>query len=119
MRPVAALARGMLRRSVAAIIEAPFAGKEYAAMNHKHRKTLHALFAHPEPANLSPIDVEHVLEELGADLKERSGAKFSATLNGHTANFHHAHHALPKEEVRQIRGFLTDAGVDPVRDYPL
>jgi hypothetical protein len=119
MRRVAALARSGHKRSVGSIDEAPLAGKETSAMNHKHRKTLHALFAHPEPANLSPIDVEHVLEELGAELKERSGAKFSATLNGHTANFHHAHHSLPKEEVRQIRGFLTTAGIDPVRDFPL
>lgn len=88
-------------------------------MNHKHRKTLHALFAHPEPANLSPIDVTHVLEELGAETSERAGAKFAVTLNGHTANFHHAGHALPKEEVRQLRKFLETAGIDPERDYPL
>ena len=88
-------------------------------MNHKHRKTLHALFAHPEPANLSPIDVEHVLAELGADIEERSGAKFAVKLNGHTANFHHARHSMPKDEVRQVRKFLEGAGVDPVRDFPL
>ena len=88
-------------------------------MNHKHRKTLHALFAHPEPANLSPIDVEHVLTELGAEMDERSSAKFAVKLNGHTANFHHAHHSLPKEEVRQFRKFLETAGIDPERDFPL
>ena len=88
-------------------------------MNHKHRKTLHALFAHPEPANLSPADVEHVLVELGAEINERSGAKFAVSLGGHTANFHHASHALPKDEVRQMRKFLESAGVDPERDYPL
>lgn len=88
-------------------------------MNHKHRKTLHALFAHPEPANLSPIDVEHVLTELGAEIEERSGAKFAVKLKGHTANFHHAQHSLPKEEVRQMRKFLETAGVVPARDFPL
>lgn len=88
-------------------------------MNHKHRKTLHALFAHPEPANLAPADVEHVLTDLGAEMNERSGAKFAVTLNGHTANFHHAHHALPKEEVRQVRKFLETAGINPERDFPL
>lgn len=87
-------------------------------MNHKHRKVLHALFAHPEPANLSPIDVEHVLAELGGDLHERSGSKYSVTLNGHTASFHHADHSLPKEEVRQVRKFLETAGVEPGA-YPL
>ncbi|PWE18081.1 hypothetical protein DDZ18_00245 [Marinicauda salina] len=88
-------------------------------MNHKHRKILHAIFAHPEPANLSPADVEHVLEDLGAELGERGGAKFSVTLNGQTANFHHARHSLPKDEVRAIRKFLEGAGVDPERDHPL
>lgn len=88
-------------------------------MNHKHRKTLHALFAHPEPANLAPADVEHVLVDLGAELKERNGAKFSVTLNGRTANFHHASHSLPKDEVRALRKYLEAAGVDPARDYPL
>ncbi|WP_019960053.1 hypothetical protein [Woodsholea maritima] len=88
-------------------------------MNHKHRKTLHALFAHPEPANLAPHDVDAVLVELGADLEERKGAKFAVTLNGHTTNFHHAQHDLNKDEVRAIRKFLEEVGVDPARDYPL
>lgn len=88
-------------------------------MNHKHRKILHALFAHPEPANLAPADVEHVLVELGAELGERSGPKYSVTLNGHTVVFHHAQHSLPKEEVRAMRKFIESAGIDPERDFPL
>lgn len=88
-------------------------------MNHKHRKTLHALFAHPEPANLAPNDVDAVLVDLGADLEERKGAKFAVSLKGHTANFHHAQHDLNKDEVRAIRKFLEEVGVDPARDYPL
>lgn len=88
-------------------------------MNHKHRKVLHELFAHPEPSNLSPSDVNAVLGELGADIEERHGARFAVTLNGHTAVFHHASHAVDKAEARNIRKFLTDAGVDPERDYPL
>ena len=88
-------------------------------MNHKHRKTLHAIFAHPEPSNLSPADVDHVLTDLGAELHERRGAKYSVTLKGHTVNFHHAEHSVPKEEVRAMRKFLESVDVDPVRDYPL
>ena len=88
-------------------------------MNHKHRKTLHALFAHPEPANLAAADLEGLLKDLGAELHERSGAKFSVTLNGHTANFHHAHHSLPKDEVRAMRKYLESASIDPERDFPL
>lgn len=88
-------------------------------MNHKHRQTLHALFAHPEPSNLSEADVKAVLRELGADLEERNGSRFAVTLNGHTALFHHADHSVRKDDVRNIRKFLTDAGVDPKTHYPL
>jgi len=88
-------------------------------MNHKHRKILHALFAHPVPANLSLREVESVMQELGAGLEERHGGKVAVTLNGHTAAFHHAQHSLPKDEVQQIRKFLETCGIDPERDYPL
>ncbi len=74
-------------------------------MNHKHRTTLHALFAHPMSSNIDPKMVKAMLEEV--------------TLNGFTHGFHDIHHSLPKDEVATLRKFLTDAGVDPVRDYPL
>ena len=82
-------------------------------------KSLETTRANKDFAVRSPADVEHVLVELGAEINERSGAKFAVTLGGHTANFHHASHSLPKDEVRQMRKFLESAGVDPERDYPL
>lgn len=88
-------------------------------MNHKHRKVLHQIFAHPEPANLAPADIVAVLEELGATIEERHGARYAVTLNEHTAVFHHAAHAVDKAEVRHLRKFLDDAGVVPERDYPV
>lgn len=88
-------------------------------MNHKHRQTLHALFAHPEPSNLSESDVKAVLRELGGEIEERTGSRFAVTLKGHTALFHHADHSVRKDDVRGIRKFLTDAGVDPETQYPL
>ena len=88
-------------------------------MNHRHRQALHALFAHPEPANLSGADVKAVLGEMGAEIEDRSGDRYAVTMKGHTAVFHHPDHALRKEDVRQLRRFLTDRGVDPQRDFPL
>jgi hypothetical protein len=41
------------------------------------------------------------------------------TPNGYTHGFHDIHHSLPKDEVAALRKFLTDAGIDPARDYPL
>jgi hypothetical protein len=90
-------------------------------MNHRHRKVLHGIFAHPVSANMSMKDIESVVGELGGevDTKHHQGARVGFELNGHSAVFHEAGHAVPKEEVQKIRKFLEDCGVDPERDYPL
>lgn len=88
-------------------------------MNHHHRKILHSLFAHPVSGNISMKDVEHVLGEMGAEISSAKSGKTHVVLNGHSANFAHAGHSLPKQEVQQIRKFIEGAGIDPERDYPL
>jgi hypothetical protein len=88
-------------------------------MNHKHRKTLHALFAHPVSANISTRSVEAVLQELGGEIEQRHGGRLGLRLNGHFVEISHDKHALEPEHVHSLRKFLTDAGVDPERDYPL
>lgn len=85
-------------------------------MNHRHRKVLNALFAHPISANIHFKDVEAVLRELGAEIEEKHGSRIGVRLNGHSAAFHHAH-ALPKEEVVHIRHFLEKCGINAA-DYP-
>ncbi len=87
-------------------------------MNHKHRKTLHALFAHPVSANINYQAVVHVLEELGAVIENKSGNRIGVALNGHSVALTHVSHDLPKDEVAQIRKFLTNCGVDP-EEYPV
>ncbi len=87
-------------------------------MNHRHRKTLHAIFAHPINNNLDFDAVVHVLEQLGAEVENKAGNRIGVTLNGHKAAFTHVKHDLPKEELMQIRKFLTTCGVDPV-SYPV
>jgi hypothetical protein len=89
-----------------------------ALMNHHHRKILHALFDHPMSANVAFKDVEHLLGELGATLDTRSGDRVGVTLNGHTAVFPPPRHSLSKDELVNIRHFLTTCGVDPAQ-YPL
>lgn len=88
-------------------------------MNHKHRKVLHALFAHPVSANLSPRDVEAVLKELGAEIEQRHGGRIGVRLNGHFAEFSHSGHALAPQQARRIAKFVGEAGIDADRDYPL
>lgn len=87
-------------------------------MNHRHRKVLHAIFAHPINANVHFKDVEAVLRELGAEIEEKSGSRIGVTLNGHTVAFHHAQHDLPKEEVVLVRRFLEQCGID-ISKYPV
>lgn len=88
-------------------------------MNHHHRRTLHALFAHPISANITLGHVEAMLGQLGAEVDNRHKARIGVTLNGHTAAFHMPHRDMPKDEVVKIRKFLEICGVDPMRDYPL
>lgn len=88
-------------------------------MNHKHRKVLHSLFAHPVSGNISPAAVWKVMEDIGAEIEERQHGKIAVKLNGHSANFPHAGHSLPVGEVSNIKKFLDTCGIDPKRDYPL
>ncbi len=88
-------------------------------MNHRHRKVLHQIFAHPVNANIAMRDVDTVFRELGAEIKSAHSGKTHVALNGHSANFSHGGHSLPKEEVVQIRKFIETCGIDPQRDYPL
>jgi hypothetical protein len=87
-------------------------------MNHKHRAALHALFAHPISSNIEPRVITATLEELGAEISQGHG-HVTAKLNGQQQQFHDAHHSLSKDEVTGLRKFLTAAGVDPARDYPV
>jgi hypothetical protein len=87
-------------------------------MNHHHRKTLHALFAHPISANIDFKKVMHLLEEIGAEVDNKSGNRVGVTLSGHSAAFTHVHHDLPKEEVVQVRKFLEACGITPAT-YPI
>jgi hypothetical protein len=82
-------------------------------MNHHHRKTIDALFAHPISTNIGFKEVVRALEGFGAKIESKSGNRIGVTLGGHTAAFTHVNHDLPKEEVVQLRKFLTAAGVTP------
>ncbi len=88
-------------------------------MNHRHRKILHSLFAHPISGNISPVAVRNVFTDLGADVEERNHSKMAVKLNGHTANFPRAGHSFSTDDVIHARKFVEMCGIDPERDYPL
>ena len=81
-------------------------------MNHRHRKVLHALFAHPVSANIHANDVEAVLTELGAELDHTHHGKLMVRLNGQALALPHTGHTLVPEQVRQLRLFLESCGID-------
>jgi hypothetical protein len=91
---------------------------EEHCVNHRHRKVLHAVFAHPLNHNIDPTILRHVLEELGAELRETGAGSLQVSLNGKTRAFHLGRHSVPGEVVMQIRHFLQEAGVDPA-EYPV
>ncbi len=88
-------------------------------MNHKHRVTLHALFAHPISSNIDPKAVKSVLEELGAELSHGGHGHLAIKLNGVSHSLHDTPHSLSKDTVAALRKFLEEAGVNPGRDFPL
>jgi len=80
---------------------------------------LHALFAHPISSNIDPKAVKSLLEALGAEVAHSGHSQLVIKLNGHSHGFHDTLHSLSKDEVSGVRKLLEDAGIDPVRDYPL
>ncbi len=88
-------------------------------MNHKHRVALHALFTHPVSNNIDLRIVKSTLEDIGAEISHGGHGQLIVKLNGHTHGFHDSHRHLTKDEVAELRKFLTLAGIDPERDYPL
>jgi len=86
-------------------------------MNHRHRKVLHAIFAHPVSANIDPRAVQAVFEELGAEVTHTGTGRVGVKLNGQAHAFHDSRHSLSKDEVAEIRHFLAGAGIDPAA-YP-
>lgn len=88
-------------------------------MNHRQRKILHAIFAHPINANLGMHEIVSVLGNMGAEISEAKKGKVHVRMNGHEVNFEPVHHSLPKDMVVQVRKFIELCGVDSAVDYPL
>jgi hypothetical protein len=84
-------------------------------MKGKHERTLRMIFSRPTPATLAWREVESLLVAVGAVVEERARSRVAVELNGVPAVFHRPHPAkeMDPAAVRQMRKFLTDAGVEP------
>ena len=81
----------------------------------KHERTLAAIFAKPDRANIHWSDIEGLFAHHGAEITEGAGSRVRVALNGVRAVFHRPH---PRKEagkaaVKSVRRFLTEAGVTP------
>ena len=72
-------------------------------MNHKHRVTLHSLFAHPISSNIDPKAVKSVLEALGAEITHGGHSRLMVRLNGQSISLNDTAHDLSKDAVAELR----------------
>ena len=84
-------------------------------MNKEPRKTLEAVFAKPDRANIPWDDIEKLFEALGGQVSYGGGAMVRVILNDVVAVFHRPH---PQREtyralLKRVRRFLEEAGVAP------
>ncbi|MBW2538950.1 MAG: type II toxin-antitoxin system HicA family toxin [Deltaproteobacteria bacterium] len=82
-------------------------------MNKKQRQTLKRIFARPERADISWLDIESLLIALGADISEGRGSRVRVALNEVRAVFHRPHpkRIANKGAVKSVRRFMQEAGV--------
>ena len=84
-------------------------------MTKKQLRVLEAIFADPVVANIDWHDVESLLLALGAELSEGRGSRVRVALNEVREVFHRPHpqNEAGKPMVRELRRFLTAAGIQP------
>lgn len=85
-------------------------------MNSKQRKTLEAVFADPVRSNIHYKDLEGLFVALGCEVyPSRAGSRVAVVLNGCRYSYHRPHpeNEIGRKTVRDVRDFLTAAGVEP------
>jgi hypothetical protein len=86
-----------------------------AKLSSKHRATLAALFEKPERPDIPWRAIEALFVALGGVVKQGRGSRVRVLLNGRPAVFHEPHpeKVTDKGAVRDVRGFLISAGIEP------
>lgn len=84
-------------------------------MNTKHRKTLEAIFARPERADIIWRDIENLFIALVGEVSEGKGPRVRVVLNGVRSVFHRPHpqRETNKGAVKSVRRFLQEARCGP------
>jgi hypothetical protein len=82
-------------------------------MNKKQRLILQKIFEKPERADILWKDIEGLFIALGAEIAEGRGSRVRVAFNDIRAVFHRPHpeRVTNKGEVKSVRRFLIEAGV--------
>ncbi len=85
-------------------------------MNNKNKKILEKIFDKPDRNDIEWEDFINMLLSLGATIRQQGGSAHGIKLNGEYAVFHRPHpeHTIYKSDLKRIRRFLLNAGVDKV-----
>lgn len=83
-------------------------------MNRKQRNTYNAIFAEPIHRNIAWNDVVSLIKALGGTVTQGDGSRVRFDLNQISLNIHspHPHKELKRYQVKAVRDFLINAGVD-------
>jgi hypothetical protein len=86
-----------------------------SVLSTRHRRTLEAIFTHPERSDIPWREIESLFEALGAEVSEGSGSRVRVALHGVRAVYHRPHpeRVTDKGAVRSVRRFLETAGIRP------
>lgn len=84
-------------------------------MSHKHSSMLTAIFHDPVSGNIHWREIESLLHHFGASVTPANGSRFHIKLNDVDCFLHHPHQSsvCDKNLIKQVREFLTRAGVTP------
>jgi HicA toxin of bacterial toxin-antitoxin, len=83
-------------------------------MNKKQRKIYDAIFAEPIRRNIVWEDVVNLIKAIGGTVTQEDGSRVRFDLNDLSLNIHspHPQKELKRYQVKAIREFLINAGVD-------
>jgi hypothetical protein len=84
-------------------------------MSRKHDHLLTGLFSDPPSGNVHWREVESLLNHLGAEIENLSGARLRVLLNGAEGILHRPHHGhtLGRSDITHLREFLARARCTP------
>lgn len=84
-------------------------------MSHKHEHLIQSIFRDPISANIHWREVESLLNHLGAQIEQLSGARLRVKLNGYEDILHRPHHGntLGRQDIKHLRDYLGRARITP------